>query len=112
MFRKILKEKIICQILLKEKPSQSWPPRVLNNPNSSSRNRRWKMQARERKSCLRGTTRSKAGVRSKGLDKKAWGKEFPFYVNLKSADASKYDALMFPGGFMNPDQLRMNPDAV
>ena len=48
----------------------------------------------------------------KGWDKKDWGKEVPVDVNLKSADASKYDALMLPGGVMNPDQLRMNPDAV
>jgi protease I len=48
----------------------------------------------------------------KGWDKKDWGKEVLVDVNLKSADASKYDALMLPGGVMNPDQLRMNPDAV
>jgi deglycase len=48
----------------------------------------------------------------KGWDKKDWGKEVPVDVNLKSADASKYDALVLPGGVMNPDQLRMNPDAV
>jgi len=48
----------------------------------------------------------------KGWDKKDWGKEVSVDVALKSADASKYDALMLPGGVMNPDQLRMNPDAV
>jgi protease I len=48
----------------------------------------------------------------KGWDKKDWGKEIPVDVALKSADASKYDALLLPGGVMNPDQLRMNPDAV
>jgi protease I len=26
--------------------------------------------------------------------------------------SSQYDALLLPGGVMNPDQLRMNPDAV
>jgi protease I len=48
----------------------------------------------------------------KGWDKKDWGKEVPVDVDLKFADASKYDALLLPGGVMNPDQLRMNPDAV
>jgi protease I len=48
----------------------------------------------------------------KGWDKKDWGKQVPVDVNLKSADASKYDGLVLPGGVMNPDQLRMNPDAV
>ncbi len=48
----------------------------------------------------------------KGWDKKDWGKQVPVDVNLKFADASKYDGLVLPGGVMNPDQLRMNPDAV
>jgi protease I len=48
----------------------------------------------------------------KGWDKKDWGKEIPVDVVLKSADASHYDALLLPGGVMNPDHLRMNPDAV
>ena len=29
-----------------------------------------------------------------------------------SADLSRYDALLLPGGVMNPDTLRMNPDAM
>lgn len=48
----------------------------------------------------------------KGWDKKDWGKEVRVDVGLKSADASQYDALLLPGGVMNPDQLRMNPEAV
>jgi len=48
----------------------------------------------------------------KGWDKKDWGKEVPVDVPLNSADASQYDALLLPGGVMNPDHLRMNPDAV
>jgi protease I len=43
---------------------------------------------------------------------KDWGEEVAVDVPLKSADASKYNALLLPGGVMNPDQLRMNPDAV
>lgn len=33
-------------------------------------------------------------------------------VALKAADADDYDALLLPGGVMNPDQLRMIPEAV
>jgi protease I len=37
-----------------------------------------------------------------------------FPVDRQIADASPddYDALLLPGGTVNPDQLRMNPDAV
>lgn len=48
----------------------------------------------------------------KGWDEKDWGKKVDVDVELKSADASRYDALLLPGGVMNPDKLRMNPDAV
>jgi protease I len=48
----------------------------------------------------------------KGWDKKDWGKEVKVDVPLNSANPSQYDALLLPGGVMNPDQLRMNPEAV
>ena len=48
----------------------------------------------------------------KGWDKKDWGEEVKVDVPLKSADPSHYDALLLPGGVMNPDQLRMIPEAV
>src|ERR1700728_3652631 len=48
----------------------------------------------------------------KGWDHKDWGNEVSVDVRLQSADPSHYDALLLPGGVMNPDQLRMNPDAV
>jgi protease I len=48
----------------------------------------------------------------KGWDKKDWGKEVKVDVPLHSANSSQYDALLLPGGVMNPDQLRMNPEAV
>lgn len=37
---------------------------------------------------------------------------FPVDIPLDSADAADFDALLLPGGVMNPDQLRMNPKAV
>jgi len=48
----------------------------------------------------------------KGWDHKDWGEEVSVDLALKSADAAQFDALLLPGGVMNPDQLRMNPDAV
>jgi len=48
----------------------------------------------------------------KGWEEKDWGKEVPVDVPLKSANPAQYDALLLPGGVMNPDQLRMITDAV
>ena len=41
-----------------------------------------------------------------------WGKKLDVDVPLDEADADRYDALLLPGGVMNPDKLRMNPRAV
>src|SRR3954452_11715645 len=38
--------------------------------------------------------------------------KFPVDVKLEDADPDDFDALLLPGGVANPDQLRMNPDAV
>jgi protease I len=40
------------------------------------------------------------------------GDKFKVDVGLDSAKADDYDALLLPGGVMNPDQLRMIPAAV
>jgi protease I len=48
----------------------------------------------------------------KGWNHTEWGQEIPVDVNLKSADQNNYDALVLPGGVMNPDHLRMDPAAV
>jgi protease I len=55
---------------------------------------------------------SPAEGKIKGWDKKDWGEDVSVDVPLKSVDPSQYDALLLPGGVMNPDHLRMNPDAV
>lgn len=41
-----------------------------------------------------------------------WAKKVDVDVPLDEADADRYDALLLPGGVMNPDKLRMNPRAV
>ena len=55
---------------------------------------------------------SPAGKKIKGWDQKDWGKEVSVDVPLDAANAEEFDALLLPGGVMNPDQLRMNPTAV
>jgi protease I len=55
---------------------------------------------------------SPAGKKVKGWNHKEWGNEVPVDVALDSAKAEEFDALLLPGGVMNPDQLRMDPKAV
>ncbi len=40
------------------------------------------------------------------------GDRFPVDVVASDADVRDYDALVLPGGVMNPDRLRMDPTAV
>jgi len=48
----------------------------------------------------------------KGWNMKEWGEEVPVDVPLDSANPEEFDALLLPGGVMNPDHLRMDSDAV
>jgi protease I len=41
-----------------------------------------------------------------------WGKEFPVDCALADANPNDYDALLLPGGVMNPDRLRTIPEAI
>jgi protease I len=41
-----------------------------------------------------------------------WGDEFPVDLPLTQAHAVDFDAILLPGGVINPDTLRMNEDAV
>ena len=41
-----------------------------------------------------------------------WGNEFPVDTPLSDARPDNYDALLLPGGVINPDTLRSNPAAV
>jgi protease I len=50
--------------------------------------------------------------RVKGWNHTEWGDSFPVDVPLENARPDDFDALMLPGGVMNPDKLRMNPKAV
>lgn len=48
----------------------------------------------------------------KGWKHKMWGEEFKVDKELDQAKASEYEALLLPGGVLNPDILRMNDKAV
>jgi protease I len=41
-----------------------------------------------------------------------WSIELPVDVQLNNANVDDYDALIIPGGVLNPDQMRINPDCV
>jgi protease I len=41
-----------------------------------------------------------------------WGSKFKVDVPLAEANARNYDALLLPGGVMNPDKLRLEPQAI
>lgn len=45
-------------------------------------------------------------------DKDKFGESLPVDVMLGDASPADYDALLLPGGVMNPDKLRMIPEAV
>jgi protease I len=48
----------------------------------------------------------------KGWDKNDWGSDVAVDLVLQDADAGDFDALVLPGGVINPDQLRIIPKAV
>lgn len=48
----------------------------------------------------------------KGWDQKDWGRPVKVDKTLDQAVASDYDALVLPGGQINPDLLRLEPKAL
>ncbi len=56
-----------------------------------------------------------SGIKSgeiKAWDMTDWGKSVEVDVKLAQADPASYNALLLPGGAMNPDKLRQEPAAV
>ena len=47
-----------------------------------------------------------------GWDKTDWGRPVTVDKPLAQASAADYDAIVLPGGVMNPDHLRVNADAL
>jgi len=58
------------------------------------------------------TVISPKGGSIKGWQHDHWGDEIPVDLALAEARADEFDALLLPGGVMNPDRLRTNRDAV
>jgi protease I len=50
--------------------------------------------------------------RVRGWNFTEWGDELPVDIALDKASADDFDALLLPGGVINPDKLRMIPSAV
>jgi len=48
----------------------------------------------------------------RGWDETDWGSKIKVDVPLNEANAGDYDALLLPGGVMNPDRLRLEPKAI
>ncbi len=48
----------------------------------------------------------------KGWNHKEWGETVEVDRTVDSVDAKNFDALLLPGGVMNPDNLRMDAKAV
>jgi protease I len=55
---------------------------------------------------------SPSGSRVRSWKFKEWAEEFPVDVSLDEADPENFDALLLPGGVINPDKLRTIPEAV
>jgi len=55
---------------------------------------------------------SPKGGRIRGWNRTEWGQEVDVDKSLEEADPEEYDALVLPGGVMNPDKLRAIPAAV
>jgi protease I len=52
------------------------------------------------------------GGKIRGWNHTEWGQEVGVDKDLQHADPEQYDALVLPGGVMNPDKLRAIPEAV
>ncbi|GJD35884.1 type 1 glutamine amidotransferase domain-containing protein [Methylobacterium aerolatum] len=48
----------------------------------------------------------------RGWDKTDWGKDVTVDTDLETVDPDAYDALVLPGGQINPDKLRLEPKAL
>lgn len=48
----------------------------------------------------------------KGWDHDHWSIDVPVDVHISKAKFDDYDALVLPGGVINPDQLRQNKEAI
>ncbi len=52
------------------------------------------------------------GKAIRGWNVKDWGNTAPADLKIADADVEDYDALVIPGGVINPDKLRVDDDAM
>ena len=52
------------------------------------------------------------GGEVRGWNHTEWGDRFPVDETLDEVDPNAFDALLLPGGVINPDKLRITPEAV
>ena len=55
---------------------------------------------------------SPAKEQVQGMNHADKGNRFPVQISLREARPEEFDALLIPGGLMNPDELRANMDAL
>jgi protease I len=55
---------------------------------------------------------SPAGKEVRAWNFTDWSRRYPVDVPLRDARPDAFDALLLPGGVINPDKLRMRPEAV
>src|SRR5512133_1317934 len=55
---------------------------------------------------------SPSGGEIRAWNEKEWGDTFKVDRRLSQSDPNHYDGLLLPGGVMNPDKLRQDPEAV
>jgi protease I len=55
---------------------------------------------------------SPAEKKVRAWDEDGWGGKFTVDVPLPEASSRNFDALLLPGGVMNPDKLRLQPKAI
>lgn len=55
---------------------------------------------------------SAENTKVKAWDHDHWSIELPVDRNIEDVNVDEYDALMIPGGVLNPDKMRMNADFV
>ncbi len=72
----------------------------------------WRSRAALDKAGAKTKIVSPAGNKVKAWKMTDWGSKFTVDVALDEADEKDFDALLLPGGVMNPDKLRMNTAAV
>jgi len=70
------------------------------------------MEALEMAGAMVDVVSPETGGKVRGWNKTEWGEDVDVDVTLADASSENYDALLLPGGVMNPDILRTIPQAV